>query len=49
MTADSFHHSVPSRSGMSFDTTNAPATDRIDVNHTRNVSGASKFILSTSA
>src|SRR5690348_13314800 len=51
MTADSFHHSVPSpRSGMmSLETMNVATTDRMDVSQTRNVSGASKFILSTAA
>ncbi len=48
MTAESFHHSEPSpRSGIiTFDTMNVSTTERIDVSHTRNVSGASKFILS---
>src|SRR3954466_13264628 len=48
ITADNFHHSVPSpRSGIIiFETTNVRATDRIDVSQTRNVSGASKFIFS---
>src|SRR6478672_10959 len=48
MTADSFHHSVPSpRSGIiALDTMNVRITERIDVSQTRNVSGASKFILS---
>src|SRR5215471_615468 len=49
MTSESFHHSVPSpaRSGtIIFETMNVSTTDRIDVSHTRNVSGASKFILS---
>src|ERR1700754_802409 len=41
MTAESFHHSVPSpRFGIIiFDTTNVRITERIDVSHTRNVSG----------
>src|SRR5262249_43082580 len=50
MTSESFHHNVPSppRSGtISFETMNVSTTERIDVNHTRNVRGASKFILST--
>src|SRR3954463_709894 len=49
MTADSFHHKVPSpRFGIIIlETMNVRITERIDVNHTRNVSGASKFILST--
>src|ERR1041384_3908333 len=49
ITADSFHQSVPSpRSGIiNFETMNVSTTDRIEVSHTRNVSGASKFILST--
>src|SRR5678815_1591249 len=48
MTADSFHHNEPSpRSGIiAFETTNVRMTERIDVSHTRKVSGASKFILS---
>src|SRR5215510_7972270 len=51
MTSDSFHHSVPSpRFGiMAFDTMNVRTTERIDVSHTRTVSGASKFILSAFA
>src|SRR3954470_18423835 len=51
MTADSFHHNVPSpRSGiMIFETMNVSTTDRIDVSQTRNVNGASKFILSAIA
>src|SRR5205807_3904697 len=49
MTADSFHHSEPSPSVgiIIFDTMNVSTTERIDVSHTRNVRGASKFILST--
>src|SRR3970040_957577 len=49
ITVDSFHHSVPSpRPGMSmYDTAYVMTTDTIDVSHTREVSGASKFILST--
>src|SRR3954467_6484880 len=48
MTAESFHQSVPSpRSGtIAFETMNVRITERIDVSHTRTVSGASKFILS---
>src|SRR5215470_5102408 len=49
MTRESFHHSVlsPPRLGIiNFETMNVSTTDRIDVSHTRNVSGASKFILS---
>src|SRR5690348_162869 len=49
MTADSFHHSElsPPRVGIiPFETINVRTTERIEVNHTRNVSGASKFILS---
>src|SRR5262245_9151993 len=49
MTSESFHHNVlsPPRSGIiSFDTMNVSPTERSDVNQTRNVSGASKFILS---
>src|SRR5215813_5131610 len=48
MTADSFHHSVasPPTSGMRIhESRNVRATDTIDVSHTRDVSGASKFIL----
>src|SRR3954468_17799884 len=39
MTADSFHHRVPSpRSGIIiFETMNVSTTERIDVSHTRNV------------
>src|SRR5688572_33440295 len=49
MIAESFHHIVvsPPRVGMrSFETKNVTATERIDVSHTSDVSGASKFILS---
>src|ERR1041385_6221524 len=48
MTLDSFHHSVPSpRSGsIRYETMYVSTTDKIDVSQTRNVSGASKFILS---
>src|SRR5215203_5971120 len=48
MTAESFHHNEPSpRFGIiAFETMNVRTTERIDVSHTRNVSGASKFILS---
>src|SRR5262245_52864905 len=49
MIVDSFHHIVvsPPRLGMSsFETTYVTPTERIEVSHTRNVSGASKFILS---
>src|SRR5689334_5625519 len=48
MTAESFHQSVPSPSSgiIIFDTTKVATTDRIEVSHTRKVSGASKFILS---
>src|SRR5687767_10582948 len=45
----SFHHSVlfPASSGIvSHETTNVIATETIDVIHTSDVSGASKFILS---
>src|SRR6185503_4172502 len=49
MTAESFHQRVPSPSVgiIIFETMNVSTTERIDVSHTRNVSGASKFILST--
>src|SRR4051812_23066734 len=50
ITLDSLYHSVlsPPRSGiMRYDTMYVSPTDRIDVSHTRNVSGDSKFILST--
>src|SRR5690349_11636132 len=52
MMAESFHHMVvsPPRLGMSsFDTKKVTPTDRIDVSHTSDVSGASKFILSAAA
>src|SRR5262245_10242237 len=52
MMAESFHHSVgsPCRSGISAqDTRNVRAIDTSEVSHTRNVSGCSKFILSTLA
>ena len=49
MMADSFHQSVPSpRFGISiFETINVKISDTNDVSHTSDVSGASKFILST--
>src|SRR5512146_1633068 len=49
ITADSFHQSVPSpRSGIaSLDRMDVSTTDTIEVSHTREVSGASKFIFST--
>src|ERR671921_570892 len=45
MTLDSFHQSEPSpRSGIIiYDTTYVRITEMMDVNQTRNVSGASKF------
>src|SRR5262245_25106031 len=51
MIAESFHHSVPSpRSGIiALETMNVSTTDRIEVSHTRNVSGASKFMRSALA
>ena len=51
MMVESFHHSVPSpRSGMSrYDTTKVMTTETIEVSHTRDVSGASKFILAAFA
>src|SRR5262249_19037965 len=52
MMSESFHHSVesPARFGMrALETTNVRRTLTIDVSHTRNVSGCSKFILSPSA
>src|SRR5262249_44247321 len=51
MMAESFHQSVPSpRPAIStYDTTNVSAIDTSEVSHTRNVSGCSKFILSTFA
>src|SRR5580765_5278705 len=51
MTADSFHHSEPSPSVgiIIFFFIDAATTERIDVSHTRYVSGASKFILSAFA
>src|SRR5580765_3898885 len=51
ITLESFHHNVPSpRSGIiRYDTMYVSTTERIDVSHTRNVSGASKFIRSASA
>src|SRR5688572_5041680 len=47
MTVDSFHQSEPSPSVgiMKYETTYVSTTDTIDVNHTSDVSGASKFIL----
>src|SRR5437867_11101671 len=51
MIVESFHHSVPSpRSGTSrYELTYVSTIDTADVSQTRNVSGASKFILSTVA
>src|SRR4051812_22642163 len=52
ITSESFHQSdgSPPRSGIiALETMNVSTTERIDVSHTRNVSGASKFILSTLA
>ncbi len=48
MMAESFHHRVPSpRSGMrSLETMNVITSETIEVSHTSEVSGASKFILS---
>src|ERR1700687_3540002 len=49
MISDSFHHIVvsPLRVGMrSLETTNVTPTEMIDVSHTSEVRGASKFILS---
>ena len=48
MIVESFHHSVPSpRSGISrYETTKVSTTETIEVSHTSDVSGASKFILS---
>src|SRR6185503_16037349 len=48
ITVDSFHQSVPSpRSGISqYETTYVMTTETIEVSHTSDVSGASKFILS---
>src|SRR3954466_7630828 len=46
ITSESFHHNVPSpaRSGtISFETMNVSTTERMEVSHTRVVSGASKF------
>ena len=50
MMAPSFHQSVPSPSSgiRRYDTTNVIATETNDVIQTRDVSGASKFILSAS-
>ena len=51
MIEDSFHHMVvsPPRLGMSrYETTYVTPTDRNEVSHTSDVSGASKFILSAS-
>src|SRR5215212_933748 len=48
MIAESFHHIVvsPAKSGMrTFDSTNVRTTETTDVNQTKEVSGASKFIL----
>src|SRR5262245_44655333 len=49
MIAESFHQSVPSPRPaiVTYETTNVSAIETIDVSHTRNVSGCSKFILST--
>src|SRR5262245_24880565 len=49
MMADSCHQRVPfPRSPMSrYETTKVMATETIEVSHTSDVSGASKFILST--
>src|SRR5262245_35464435 len=49
MIVDSFHQMLPSpRSGIrKYDTTYVMTTETMDVSQTRNVSGASKFILST--
>src|SRR5262249_32866766 len=52
ITLESFHQSdvSPARSGItSFDTMYVRTTERIDVSHTRNVSGASKFMRSAFA
>src|SRR4051794_33382896 len=51
ITAESFHQSVPSPSSgiIIFETMNVRTTERIDVSQTREVSGASKFILSAFA
>src|SRR5450759_2214810 len=51
MTLDNFHHSEPSPSVgiIRYDTMYVSTTDVIDVSQTRDVRGASKFILSTSA
>ena len=49
MMSESFHQSVssPPRSGMSrYETTKVKTTETIEVSHTSDVSGASKFILS---
>src|SRR5947209_5600636 len=50
MTVDNFHHNVPSpRVGMRTNETRyVSATETIDVSHTSDVSGASKFIRSAS-
>src|SRR5437660_12187878 len=50
MTVDSFHHNVPSpRLGMRTNETRyVSATETIDVSHTSEVSGASKFMRSAS-
>src|SRR5277367_2185321 len=50
MMVPSFHHceeSVPMVGMISFETTYVNAMDTNDVSHTKEVSGASKFILST--
>src|SRR5688500_3003638 len=49
ITVESFRHSDPSPSVgiMKYETTYVSTTETIDVSHTRDVSGASKFILST--
>src|SRR5438477_11407426 len=51
ITVESFHQRLPSpRSLMStYDATYVSTTETINVNHTRNVSGASKFMRSTVA
>src|ERR1051325_1424580 len=52
MMAESLSHSVvspPSDGIIRYETMNVRTTDRIEVSHTRNVSGASKFILSALA
>src|SRR3954468_2394349 len=47
MMLDSFHHNpLPRSEIIRFETMYVSTTDMIEVSHTRNVSGASKFILS---